>query len=93
MAAAQELVTKQGASPNIFLTTDDAGVIDKVRCMAEALLHQSGTYNLLCFDKTSDAFSVRPSHRSRTERWRGSITGTLRTIMQSTPILAHTHRQ
>jgi hypothetical protein len=31
MAAAQELVTKQGATPNIFLTTDDGGVIDKVR--------------------------------------------------------------
>jgi hypothetical protein len=31
MAAAQELVAKQEASPNIFLTTDDAGVIDKVR--------------------------------------------------------------
>jgi hypothetical protein len=35
MAAAQELVTKQGASPNIFVTTDDGGVIDKVRYMVE----------------------------------------------------------
>jgi hypothetical protein len=35
MAAAQELVTKQGASPNIFVTTDDGGVIDKVSYMAE----------------------------------------------------------
>jgi hypothetical protein len=31
MAAAQELVMKQGAAANIFLTTDDGGVIDKVR--------------------------------------------------------------
>lgn len=34
MAAAQELVTKEGATPNIFLTTDDGGVIDKVSYMA-----------------------------------------------------------
>jgi hypothetical protein len=31
MAAAQELVMKQGETANIFLTTDDGGVIDKVR--------------------------------------------------------------